>query len=164
MELSQSNIPHPHGWKEIKVSGKFNTGACIMQEDYYELFAQHYDLWQATAFRLALSQQQASSWWDAPHDLQGLCPHDFLPPASNPWDFQVICQEKTLALVLALQACAETSRTKLGVLCRAVRELQQCMVPLMTIDRDDVMEASLLGQWRRNQDLPHPIRRGHPPG
>ena len=38
----------------------------------------------------------------------------------------------------------EASRAKPGVLCRAVRELQQCIAPLMTINGDNVLEASLL--------------------
>ena len=39
----------------------------------------------------------------------------------------------------------EKSGAELGVLDGAVRELQQCMAPLVTITGDDVMEASLLG-------------------
>ena len=142
--MSQPSNPHPHWWEEIRQSGKLNIGAHIVHEGYDDYSTQHYALWQAAAFRLPLVQQEASSWWDAPPTLQGLHPQDFLAPASDPQNFQIIWQEKTLVVARALQACAEASRAKWGVLCRAIRELQQCMAPLMTINGDDVMEASLL--------------------
>ena len=50
----------------------------------------------------------------------------------------------TLTLARVLQAYAEASGAKRGILCGAIRELQQCMVPLMTLNGDDVMEASLV--------------------
>ena len=49
-----------------------------------------------------------------------------------------------LALAQALQVCTEVSVAKTGILCEAARELQQCMAPLMTLNGDDVVEASLL--------------------
>ena len=91
-ELSQSNNPYPHWWKEIKASGELNTGACIMQEEYDKQSA-HYTLWQAAAFRLPLVQQEASGWWDTLPALPGLCLQDFLPPASDPQNFWFIHQE-----------------------------------------------------------------------
>ena len=115
-----------------------------MQEGHDNYAAQHYALWQVTAFRLPVVQQEASRWWESLPTLQGLCPQDFLPPASDLWNFQIIWQENTLALARVLQACAETSWAKLGILSGAIRELQQYMALLMTINRDDVMEASLL--------------------
>ena len=142
--MSEFNNPHPPWWKEIKASGKLNVGECILQKEYDEYSTQHYASWQVSAFRLPLAQQEASGWWDVPPSLHRLCPQDFLPPASDPWNFQAICQEKTLGLARVLQVCAEASGSKPGVLCGAVRELQQCMAPLMTIDRDDVMGSSLL--------------------
>ena len=49
-----------------------------------------------------------------------------------------------LALFGTLQACTEASGSKTGILCETARELQQCMVPLMTLIGDNVVEASLL--------------------
>ena len=50
--------------------------------------------------------RRPSGWWDALPRLSGLCPKDFMPitDASSPKDFQVMRQEKTLALAQALQA------------------------------------------------------------
>ena len=53
-----------------------------------------------------------------------------------------------LALIQALQACAEALGAKTGILCETARELQQCMTPLMTLNGDDIVEASLLGLTR----------------
>ena len=69
-----------------------------MQEEYDKYSAQQYALWQVTAFRLPPAHQEVSSWWDALPTLQRLCPQDFLPPANDLQNFQVICQEQTLAL------------------------------------------------------------------
>ena len=121
-----------------------NLGAHIVHEGHNDVVVQHYALWQAAAFRLPVVQQGASGWWDDPTTLYRPCPQDFLPPASDPWNFQIIWQEKTLALARVLQACAEASRAKQGMLSEAIRELQQCMALLMTINMDDVMEASLV--------------------
>ena len=69
-----------------------------------------------------------------------------------------------MALARLLQACAEASESMLGVLCRAVSELQHSMDPLMTLNRDDVTEASLLRPVEEESDLPPPGRGDHPPG
>ena len=53
-------------------------------------------------------------------------------------------QEKTLALVQALQSCAERSGELTGVLCNMGWELQKCMAPLMSLNGDDIEEASFL--------------------
>ena len=53
-----------------------------------------------------------------------------------------------LALAQALQACNEASGAKRGILCKAARELQQCMAPLMTLNGDNIVEASLLRPTR----------------
>ena len=143
-KMSQPSNTCPQWWREIKASGRTNLGACIVHTGHNDPDAQHYTLWQVAAIRLQVLQQKASRWWDAPPTLHGLCPWDFLTPASDPQNFQIIRQEKTLALARVLQVCTEASRAKTGILCGAVRELQQCMVPLMTLNGDDVMEASLL--------------------
>ena len=126
-----------------------------MQAGHSNPAAQHFALWQVAAFRLPVVQHEASGWWDAPPTLHGLHPQDFLPPASDPQSFQVIRQEKTLALVRALQACAEVSGAKTGILCRAIQELQQCMAHLKTLNGDDVMKASLFRPAKEES--------GHPP-
>ena len=65
-------------------------------------------------------------------------------------------RKKTLALARVLQSCTEASGGKQGILCGAVRELQQCMASLMTINEDDVMEASLLRPFEEEQGtFPH---------
>ena len=48
-------------------------------------------------------------WWYAPPGFSRLCPTDFLvhTDTSSPRDFQVMRQEKTLALARLLQACTE---------------------------------------------------------
>ena len=96
--------------------------------------------------------------------LHWLCPQDFLPPASDPQHFWVIRQEKTLALARALQVCAEVFGAKTGILCRAIRELQQCMAPLMTLNGDNGMEASLLRPAEEESEpSPHSRGRDCPP-
>ena len=144
-ELSQSSNPHPHWWREIKASRKLSVGAHIVQKGYGEYSTQHYALWQAAAFRLPLAQQEASGWWDALLPYAGFVYRTFFPLPQTHGISGPSTRKKTLALARALQVCAEASGAKPGVLCRAVRELQQCMALLMAIDGDDVMEASLLG-------------------
>ena len=155
-ELSQSNNPHPQWWREIRATGKLNTRARGMQWEHNDHTTQHYGLWKVTAFRLPLSQQEAPGWWDSPPAIHGLCPQDFCPPSSDPQNFWAIFQENTLALARVLQVCTDASGAKPGVLCRAVRELQQYMALLMTINGDNVMEASLLGPVEEEPRPPTP--------
>ena len=54
-------------------------------------------------------------------------------------------QQETLALASVLQCCAEQSGMPPGVLCNAALDLQRCMVPLMHLEGDEIVEASLLG-------------------
>ena len=145
-EMSWPSNPHPNGWREIKTSGRTRFGAHVLQEGHNEPATQHFTLWQVAVFRLPLAQQKASGWWEAPPTLHGLCCQDFLPPttASDPQDFPVVRQEKMLSLAWALQVCAEASGAKTGILCEAARELQQCMVHLIILSGDDVVETFLL--------------------
>ena len=53
-------------------------------------------------------------------------------------------EQSTLALARALQFHAEESGCHAGVLCDAVRELQWCMPPLLALNGDEIVEASLL--------------------
>ena len=114
-EMSQPSNPHPYCWREIKGSGRTNLGACIVHAEHNDPAAQHYALWQVAAFRLPVAQQKASGWWDTLPALHGHCPQDFLPPASDPQNFPVIRQKKTLALARALQVCVEASRARTGI-------------------------------------------------
>ena len=52
--------------------------------------------------------------------------------------------KETLVLAQALQCCAESLGTPPRVLCDAAWELQRCMVPLMHLNRAEIVEASLL--------------------
>ena len=70
-------------------------------------------------------------------------------------------QEKMLALVWALQVSTEASGAKTGVLCEAARELQQCMASLMTLNRDDIVEAFLRPAGEEPE--PSPLQKRGPP-
>ena len=151
-ELSQSNSPHPQCWREIRVSRKLSTGVHVIQGEHDEHTTQHYALWQVTAFRLPLTQQEASGWWDAP-----LFPQDVCPPASNPWNFQVIHQEKSLVLARCCRPVQRHLEPHQGSYVELSENFQQCMAQLMSITGDNVMEASLSPcwvQWKKNQELP----------
>ena len=53
-------------------------------------------------------------------------------------------EQRTLTLTRVLQANVEESGCPTGVLCEAARELQWCMTPLLALNRDEIVEASLL--------------------
>ena len=93
-----------------------------MKEGYNNYQVQHVVLWQVVVFRLPAIQQVA---------LTRLHPHDFMPiiDASSPKGFWVMRQEKTMALVCMLQACAKESGAPTGILCDAAWEIQRCMPP-----------------------------------
>ena len=68
---------------------------------------------------------------------------DYIPsPGSS--DFQIMRQQKTMALARALQVCAKESGFPTGALSDVTSELQQCMVPLLVLNGDKIVEASLL--------------------
>ena len=98
------------------------------------------------AFRLPATQQKASGWWDAPPWIGGLQPQEFMPGTDvpSPKNFQVMRQEKTLALAQALQTYAEESGAPTSILCYAAWDLHRCMSPFMTLSRDDIVKAFLL--------------------
>ena len=50
-----------------------------------------------------------------------------------------------------LQVCTEVSEAETGILCEAARELQQCMVPLMSLKGDDIVEATPLRSAKEKQ-------------
>ena len=103
--------------------------------------------WQATAFRLPQAQVEASGWWEALHSQNTLCHQGFLPQVDSPGmrDFHATRQEETLALALALQQCVERLGMPLRVLCEPAWDLQRFMAPLMWLNSDDIVEASLFG-------------------
>ena len=132
---------HPSWWKELKALYRDSAGDLSN--------AQALQLAQVAGHGLpaACCQEEASGWWEAPHSLHGLCHQDFLPHVDFPSmrDFWVTRQEETLALAQALQHCAERSRMPSRVLCDAAWDLQRCMVPLMHLEGDEIVEALLLG-------------------
>ena len=63
------------------------------------------------------------------------------PASSNFW---IVRKHRTIALARTLQAHAEESGCPTGVLCEVARELQQCMAPLLALNGDEIVGASLL--------------------
>ena len=146
-EMSQSMNSHPYWGRYIKASGRISLGAHIVQEGHNDPAPQHVALWPEGCQWHGRKHQGGGDTLTTLHEL---CPQNILPltTASDPQDFQVIRQAKMLALAQALKACAEASGVKTGILCEAVRELQQCMAPLVTFSGGDVVEASLLRPTR----------------
>ena len=117
----------------------------MIKRDLIEPEALYFLWWQAVAFRLPLAQQEALGWWDPPPCFHGLHLQDILPypDASGMRNFWTIRQEKNLSLASTLQCCAERS-AQTGVFCNMAWELQKCMAPLMYLNREDIVKASLL--------------------
>ena len=90
---------------------------------------------------------EVSGWWETPCSLSALHHWDFLPQVDllGMRDFCVTRQEEPLALARAIQCCVERLGRPPRVLCRAEWDLQRCMAPLMWLDSDEIIEASLLG-------------------
>ena len=149
VEMDRARVP-PHWWKEVRAIKKLSMGSSPRRQTIWENLSKpkalHYAQWQAAAFRLPLSQQEASGWWDAPPWLCWLCPQDFLPHtnASVTRDFQTVRQEKTLALAQALQVCTARLGEPTRVLCDVAWGVQKCMASLMNLNGHDIVEASLL--------------------
>ena len=137
---------HPHWWKGIWAIKNYPLGRSTIGNYLSKPKTLYFSQWQAAVFRLPLTQQEASCWWDSPTSFSRLCTHDLLPhtAASRMRDFQTMRQEKTLALAWALQCCAERSGAPTRVLCNVAWELQKCMVPLMSLNGDDVVKAMFL--------------------
>ena len=86
-------------------------------------------------------------------------------PSPTSTDFQVSRQQETMALARVLQACAEEPGSPTGVLCDAAQGLQRCMAPLLALNGNKIVEASLLGPiGRRTWNLPYTTRGSHSPG
>ena len=60
-------------------------------------------------------------------------------PSPTSSDFQIMRQQKTMALARVLQACVEESWFPIGVLCGAVWELQWCMATLLVFNSDEIV-------------------------
>ena len=139
---------HPHWWKEIRTL-KIHPRECLQKLHHSDLSkpkALYFSWGQAVAFRLPLAQQEASGWWDSPPCFCGLCLQDFLShaDASKKRNFWTVRQEKTQALAWPLQCCEERLKVQTRVLCNVAQVLQKCMAPLMCLNRDEIVEASLL--------------------
>ena len=124
---------------------------------YITLNITHYGKWQPSGCQWHSRKHQGG---EMPHlHSIGFAPETsylpLLPP--TPWEFQVMRQGKTLAMAWALQTWAEASGNKTGILCEAARELQQCMAPLMTLNGDNIVEASLVRlTWEELGSSPTP--------
>ena len=99
--------------------------------------------WQAAVFWLPRVQQETAGWWATPLTNPRLHFKDYMPSPTSP-NFQIMRQQKTLALARVLQAHDEESGFPTGVLCDVAWELQQCMAPLFIPNGDEIVEASLL--------------------
>ena len=152
---------HPH-WKENQAIKKYILGRYTIRNDLSEPGA----LYFSAAFRLSHAQQEALHWWDSPPSFPRLYIHDFLPhtDASGTRDFQTMRQEKTLALAQALQCCAERLGVPTRVLYHAAWELQKCMALLMSLNGNDIVEASLLEPMGNKFRTPHSRGGSCPPG
>ena len=77
-EMDRGRV-HPHWWKEIRASKRITMRSMTLRKCLNTPEALHYAQWQVVAFRLPLAQQEASSWWEAPLCLCGLCPRISCP-------------------------------------------------------------------------------------
>ena len=132
---------HPQWWKEIRALCQSCVTSTLSKPE-----ALYPSQWQAVAFRLPLAQDMASGWWEAPPCLTELHPLYFLSHDDSPGmrDFQTVRQVKTLALAWTLQQYAKRLGTPTGVLCNTAWELQRCMALLICLNKDEIVEASLL--------------------
>ena len=127
-------------WKEIRAIKQYTLGWHMIGNDLNEPEALYISQWQAAAFR------PPPGWWDSPPSFCRQHTYDFLlhTDATGMRDFQTMRQQKTLILAWALQCCAEGLGAPTGVLCNMAWGLQKCMVPLMSQNGEDIVEASLL--------------------
>ena len=136
-------IAHCPWWKELKASSRMAMGSHIISEGLTEPKAFHWAHWQVATFCLPLAQNEATGWWDAPPRFHGMCHVKFLTHTnvSGPRDFWAMRQEKTLALIKALQAHAEQSGFPTGVLCESAWELQKCKAPSIVLSSDEIVNS-----------------------
>ena len=137
-------IAQTHSWKELKDSSRVTMYSCIISEGLNNPKALHWACWKAAAFQLPLAQQVAAGWWALLPAIPELQLRDFMPSTASSSNFQVMRQQRTMALAWVLPACTEESGFLAGVLCDSAWELQKCMAPLLAHSRDEIVEASIL--------------------
>ena len=132
---------HPSWWKELTALYRDSVGD--LSDAQASQLAQQW----AVAFWLPTAQKEVSGWLEAPCSLCLLFHSDFLLCVDFPStrDFWLPDKKKTLALVQALQHCAERLGMPPRVLCNEAWNLQRCMAPLMHLEGDEMVEALLLG-------------------
>ena len=123
--------------------GQIRMFPCILCKCLNESNALCLVHWQVVVFWLPWAQQEAAGWWTSPLAIPELHLQDYMPsPTSS--NFQIMRQQKTMALAKLLQACTKESGFPTGVLCDVMWELQWCMAPLLVLKSDEIVEASLL--------------------
>ena len=97
-------------------------------------------------FSLPTVQEEVVGWSEAPMGICSLARQDFLPHHDfcGTRDLRETWKEETLVLAGALQCCVGRLWAPPRVLCSMVRDLQRCRKPLMHLEGDDILEASLL--------------------
>ena len=125
----------PCGWRTM-----FSHILC---ESLNEPKALHLAHWQASVFWLPWAQQESAGWWAPPLAIPWLLLKEYMP-SPTPSNCQIMRQQKTMELARALQACTEESGFPTDVVCDMVQELQWCMAPLLVLNGNEIVEASLL--------------------
>ena len=143
IEAEMLKIPHIHCWKTLLPSGERTMFSHVLCESLSEPEALCLACWQAVVFWLPWAQQETAGWWAPPLTIPGLHLEDYMPSPTS-FNFWIMRQQKTMALARVLQACAEKSGVPTGVLCDVVWELQWDMAPLLVLNGNKIVEASLL--------------------
>ena len=101
---------------------------------------------QAVGFRLPAAQNVKMDWWNAPPSQSGLRQWDFIleGKVQGTRDIWEVRKEQTVALAKALQCCAEQLGSPPSTMCGEVQDLWRCLLPLIQLDEEDILEASLL--------------------
>ena len=97
---------------------------------------------QAVIFRLPVTQDEESGWWNPTPSLSVLGHKDFLLHWDfyGTWNIQEARKEQTLVLAKALQCCTEQAGGPSIMMCHVARVLHRCMAHLMGIKEEDVLE------------------------
>ena len=80
-EMSWLGTHHPSWWKEMRACRRIFKGVTTTDNDYQVWYSVS---WQVVAFRLSVTQQEASGWWDAPTWIGGLYPQAFMLDTDAP--------------------------------------------------------------------------------
>ena len=143
IHLEMLKIPHRYWWKTLMPCGQMTMFSHMLCKSLSESEALHLACWQAVVFQLPQTQQETAAWWTPPPTIPRLHLKDYMssPTSSNFW---IMRQQKILALLRALKDHVEESGFPTGILCVAARELQQCMTPLLVLNCNKIVGASLL--------------------